>query len=383
MSPPMPAHLAWLDRLKGTALLWVILSHVVEPLFGFPAFGNPGTRWPALRERVAQLAPMSGHGWLDIPANLVRWVGWLGDAGVSIFLIATGFGLTWGLAASGARRLDVAAFYRRRLLRLYPAWLVVHAVLAVFVFTQVIRTSRLHFLLSAAGVRFLPNDVYAIVPAWWFVSLLIQIYAVFPILYFILRRSRRAFILVTAAAVVVRGMGLLALDSYLDPWSRGAVFVTRLPDVAFGMGLAWVLFHDHERVEARLRSLPWSAGGLAIALVGFALSFTLAGMTLAPVLLGGGVVLASYGLLAGEQPSRLLGGLAWFGRHSYSIYLVHGAAVAFALPYGRSSPRSLDTWEHVALAIVATVIGCWLLEHATDGLERLVRHRGDGRQFGT
>ena len=53
--------------LKATALVWIVWNHVVERLFGFPLAGNPAADWPPLADRIAQLAPLTGQGWLDIP----------------------------------------------------------------------------------------------------------------------------------------------------------------------------------------------------------------------------------------------------------------------------------------------------------------------------
>lgn len=85
----------WLDGLKATALAWIVLNHVVEPIAGFPYIANPTSEWPPLSERVAQLAPLGGLGLWTAPANIFRYLGWFGDQGVQLFLIASGFGLMW------------------------------------------------------------------------------------------------------------------------------------------------------------------------------------------------------------------------------------------------------------------------------------------------
>ena len=114
-SAPSAARLAWVDGLKAFALVWIVWNHVAERVFGFPFAANPAADWPPFRERLAQLAPLRGHGWLDVPLNAARWIGWSGDQGVQLFLIAGGFALTCGLLANNAgTQLSVREFWRRR-----------------------------------------------------------------------------------------------------------------------------------------------------------------------------------------------------------------------------------------------------------------------------
>ena len=102
--------LVWLDRLKAAAVVWIFLNHVSEALFGFPYIANPTAHWPPLAARLDQLRPLSVSGIWSIPVNLLRYVGWSGDQGVQLFLIASGFGLTWGLLAQNSARLPLRTF---------------------------------------------------------------------------------------------------------------------------------------------------------------------------------------------------------------------------------------------------------------------------------
>ena len=43
-----PDRLPWLDALKGAALLWIVLNHVSEAVWGGPHLANPTRRWPEL-----------------------------------------------------------------------------------------------------------------------------------------------------------------------------------------------------------------------------------------------------------------------------------------------------------------------------------------------
>jgi peptidoglycan/LPS O-acetylase OafA/YrhL len=345
----------WLEVVKGVALLWIVWNHLAERLFGFPLAGNPNADWPPLAERLAQLRPLTGHGWLDLPLNLMRWVGWSGDQGVQLFLIAGGFGLTWGLLVRGrGPRLAAAEFWRRRARRIYPLWWAAHLFFVVpcLLLGRGLDPRQLTFWLDLLGVRVTPYALYYFAPAWWYVGLLVQLTAVYPLLWTALRRLGPARFLVAALAIsfAVRGAGLLFFHTYLDAWSRGAIFVTRLPEFATGMAVAaWMT------AATRLAAL-------AAWLVGSVLSLGLLGMTVAPFLLGVG----AFGLLyapasAADRAGRRSRGWGWLGRHSYSLFLMHQPFLAVCVPRG-----PVGAPERVALGVAAaltmTVVSALALE---------------------
>ncbi len=123
--------MVWLDLVKAFALSWIFVNHVAERLFGSPYIANPFYGWPALSERIAQLAPLMGFGIWDIPINSLRYFGWFGDQGVQLFLIASGFGLTWGLLQRQQQSLSpVWKFYLKRAKRIFPLWWGAHLLFA-------------------------------------------------------------------------------------------------------------------------------------------------------------------------------------------------------------------------------------------------------------
>ena len=336
------SRLPWVDRLKAIALLWVALNHVAERMFGYPYAGNPSAGWPPLADRVAQLAPAGGHGLWDVPLNALRYVGWAGDQGVQLFLILSGFALTRSLGATpSAGSLDVPTFYRRRARRIYPLWWGAHAALIVvgLLFGTGIGLVNPRTWLSLLGIRATADMLYYGVPAWWYVGLQLQLYLVYPLLLPLLRRiGPGRFLAVTCgAAFAIRGFGLFAFDAYLDAWSRGAVFITRLPEFAFGMALAgWM-----ERSGPPAATTTWiSAGRLPLAilayLAGTAASLSLPGMIVAPFLLGCSafVMLRLFDRVTSGSSRSLDRALRWVGAHAYSLYLVHHAVILALVPAG-------------------------------------------------
>jgi peptidoglycan/LPS O-acetylase OafA/YrhL len=373
--------IAWLDVLKGFAILWIIWNHVAERIWGGPYFANPYAGWPPLAERLTQAAPLPIHDVAGVIANGARWIGWLGDQGVQLFLIASGFGLVWGLL-NRPRPLDrsfLSWFYRRRLARLYPTWWMAHALVAIpaFVLGWGILALDSRMLLSLLGLRITPGTFYYLFPAWWFIGLILQLYAVFPLLWYLQRRWGSVGFLAAAILVGVasRLAGMMVLEGALSPWLRGLCFVTRLPEFAVGMAFA-VAWHAHrDRVESWLRA-GWLPAALLLYALANALSFTYLGNAVSPLLTG----IGAFWLFMIIAPSRRAGEaaalerpLVWSGIHSYSVFLVHHPLILLLMPNEQLN------WPTLILSLALIVPVALLLEKLTDAATRLVtrwRERG-------
>ena len=375
--------LAWLDGLKGAAITWIVINHLSEAIWGGPYLANPSSHWPPLADRLAQLAPLTGHGAWDLPLNLLRWVGWLGDQGVSLFLIMSGFGLAWGLLARGDGTpgpLAAGWFFRRRVARVYPLWWGAHLLFLApaFLLGWGIFSLGKELLLSLAGVRFLPSTFYWSFPAWWFIGLLLQLYAVFPLLWRGLRRwgAGRMLAICIGVGLAARAAAIVLADGRIDMALRGALFPTRLPEFALGVALAIWLRRDPAAVLRRLRAPATLLLALGAWLAGMALSATLWGMVAAPLLMGaGGFVLlrAALDRPAPAAAARRAGPLGWLGAHSYAVYLVHHPLLMLLVD--RRYPTVLAAM--IALALIVPV--ALLLERGTAGVTALLsalRRRG-------
>ena len=350
--------LVWIDLMKGVALIWVFLNHCTDHIPGSPFFAYPTAHWPPFVVGFQQLMPIGGHGVWDLAFNVYRYIGWTGGTGVQLFLILSGFGLTWGLLKKNQQApLAVLPFYRRRAERIYPLWWTLH----ILVFFPMLLAGRMNpdessFWLSLVGFRATPKLMYFLNPAWWYIGLLIQLYLVYPILWRILQRKGPLWLIVVSftAAFAIRGLGLFVFEGFLSAWSMGTIFITRLPEFALGMALASWNWKSPRVFDQQLRSWWTIAASFAFFAIGAALALDLLGMTFALFLLGTGAFGLLYAPLQKLGASRLPINrlIRWIGRHSYSLFLTHYFFVAVLL----LGAQSIEFAKLTLLMIVAFIL---------------------------
>jgi peptidoglycan/LPS O-acetylase OafA/YrhL len=374
--------MVWLDVVRGIAILWIFLVHFVERFLSGSHFANPRLGWPPLAERISQLRPLDIAGIEGFLANTLRYVGWLGDQGVQIFLVASGFGLALSAIYRSERGSEVGArsFYIRRLGRLLPQWWAAHiGFIAAGVLLGVgMPLLNWRTIASFLGLRFLPQVMYFFSPAWWYIGVLLQLYLVFPLLFRLLQRTSllRFLAIVGGAAIVLRGAGLFAFDAWapqlLDWWSRGAVFIARLPEFAFGMAFA-KLYHERREIADRLTRTPWAvAAWAAVYVAGNILSFTMAGMAIAFLMTGAAVFALLYAACANCRYRRI-GPLQWAGRKSYPLFLVHHPVINVLVPAALAVAAIPRVLFYLLIAAGASLMLGLVLERVTGLAEGWLR----------
>ncbi len=344
-------HFGWLDSIRGIAILWIFLVHFIERFMSGSFFANPGMSWPAFNERFAQLVPLEGPLLSAIVANAFRYIGWLGDQGVQLFLVASGFGLTYS-ALKSSKKIEFFSFIKKRLGRIMPEWWVLH-ILFIITFLLIgfgLPPTSWRTVASFIGIRFLPSTMYYFSPAWWFIGLLIQLYLIFPFLFRYLQGEKmiRRIILIIIGAVVIRAVGLIIFDKYLDWWSRGAVFISRFPDFGFGMLLAALVVKHPEVIKRYTTGLKSFLLWFTIWMIGNITSFFLLGMSVAFLLTAAGLFMMLY-MAANSIQANTNSPIKWLGRNSYSLFLVHHPIIFVLVP---STLSAFATVKMVGLFVI-------------------------------
>lgn len=328
------ARLDWIDVMKGISILWIAYFHAFNFLGGKDGrFPSPlGEHyWRSFRDACA---PASFGGEVRCMLEAIGAAfGQLGFHAVGVFLVLSGFGLTYSLAKTGSPRGGWAAWYRSRLLRLFPMYWVAHVVYLVSPFQARYEPIDYRFALSFLGDRVYPVDMifYYFNPALWYFGLLLQLYLVFPILFRWLEKAGIGkFLLVSALGTFACRYVLLCVTPVSGNYVQGAFFLARLWEFALGMAVGLVYRREGERIDRRLFSGSALVVAIALYTAGLYSYETLWSYTFTDALIGTGlsIVLAQVSRACGAVPP-LGQALATVGVYSYGLYLLHQPYVLY------------------------------------------------------
>lgn len=311
-------HVELLDFIRGVAILAVLVFHTLGLTFGHDSL------------------PWSGW-WRDFSGSFSFLcflpVALLGQAGVAIFFVVSGFCIHVSFQRQGRQW---GAFFTRRFFRIYPPYLLA---LAFSVMILVINTeldlSNPEFWLQLSSHVFLvhnfdPDTIYGFNASLWSLAVEAQLYLLYPVLLAVVARTgwRRAMILLAACEVTFRGThGVVQTMDAENSFSGRLSWV--LANSPLGYWFSWALGAFIAEAWLKREPLPWSKTSplwfLGMAFICYFvkplsdLQFLLFAMTTA-VFAGnflGGL------RLEGRIPAISVRWVTKAGLWSYSIYLLH------------------------------------------------------------
>lgn len=198
--------LFWLDFIRAFATFMIVLTHY-NAIYIY---------------NVSPPAPEKAVVTLNI-ANI-----YIGDFGVSLFLIVSGASLMY----TYAEKCEVLKFYKKRFLNIYPMFWIAFA--AVFLYNYYISgcipqgVPKRNIIFSILGFdTWLVNfgvPTFGLV-AEWFLGLIIIIYLVFPLLRWLINKCP---VILAIGAVVMYAVSVRFLNSSVTLFAR-------LPEFLFGM----------------------------------------------------------------------------------------------------------------------------------------------------
>jgi peptidoglycan/LPS O-acetylase OafA/YrhL len=221
-----------IDALRGMAALGVVLYHA-----------------------VSQTQKAVPHNFLQWPVKLIQFLSAFGYIGVFLFFVISGFciHLQWARSRAGGqeRPIQFGAFWRRRIRRLYPPYLIAFA---LFMLMAALTTgiNVTHFFIYDVVMHLLmlhnldPHTCYTINGVFWTLAIEEQLYLAYFLLLFLRKRwgwgitlaicalARVGWFFFSHAVWVWTGLGVPVPEAaavHWFTWALGAIAV----EAAFGI----------------------------------------------------------------------------------------------------------------------------------------------------
>ena len=247
-----------LPAVRSLAILWIVAYHVMGYTRGYLS----------IEDAIATLA--EGNIGDILRTGLDLFIS-AGDAGVNIFLIISGFGLTtswWNnYGRQGLERIPLQTFWKKRALRILPRyWSVVAIAFTLFLIYPAGFPFAVHawhsggltpvwaLLTTVFTARNLsPHHYYFLNPAWWYVGLSLQLYLIFPLLIWLgCRQGWCKLLIATFLFSMAYRLVCIPLESDWKIVALG-VLPSRLFEFVFGMCLSITSLELTDNLNGRKR----------------------------------------------------------------------------------------------------------------------------------
>jgi peptidoglycan/LPS O-acetylase OafA/YrhL len=356
--PFIEGRLQSIDALRGVAALGVVLYHsLLQTQNALP--GN----------------------FLKWPVKVLQFVGSFGYIGVFLFFVISGFciHLQWAKSRANEQQQSIqfGSFWKRRIRRLYPPYLIAFA---LFMIMAALTTNVTHFFVYDIVMHLLmlhnldPNTCYSINGVFWTLAIEEQLYLAYFLLLFLRTRwgwgptlvicalARMLWFLFSHAVWITAGKGIPvpeAAASHWFTWALGAIAV----EAAFGL----------IQLPKWCRNLWIAATAVVMAsIVSVILPMTqkdtlahdLAWMLMHPVwglgffIVVNRAVQAEHSWLARLRRPRIVTAAATVGLFSYSLYLTHELVIMQSWWFViEGFPPILNT---LIIVVPATVVFAWV-----------------------
>jgi peptidoglycan/LPS O-acetylase OafA/YrhL len=332
---PLKQRLKTVDAARGLAEFWVLAFHALLYLqLGFVG-GVVGGYAPGVREGLRSIAapPPPGIDWLK-PLRV-------GDLGVPIFFVVSGFCIHWPAARAGRNfRFSLPVYAKRRFWRLYPThfvaiigsialsvgiWKWAEAKVSVGPFVTVPWSVIVaHFAMLQSQIPFTARYTYVYNPNLWSLETEFQLYAAYILLRPIGNRIGWSRLLlgvlpISVAFLVVGydGAGNFGSGRW---WAIRTCAIGHLFDWTLGAYIAECLC----RGQDPRATIGWAAIALAVC-HGLVVEIPIEGLRFMIAAIATAVLLWKVCARELDGGKTFPGAhwLGWYGERSYSLYLWH------------------------------------------------------------
>ena len=360
-SPPNAStRLRSIDALRGIAALGVVIYHAVDQ--GKQALPN---------------------NLLEYPLRLVQFISSFGYVGVFLFFVISGFciHLQWAKSRAAGQKPDIrfGPFWKRRLRRLYPPYLIALAFYLLLTAWSA-GIDLTHFFFYDLGMHLLmlhnldPKTCYTINGVFWTLAIEEQLYLAYFVLLFLRVRwgwavtvgaclgARLAWLVFRHVVWVKTGVGIPVAEaaaSHWFTWALGAIGVEvmfgliKLPRWSRDLRLATALLIGASTLGYYL---PWISNETIWHHFGWFLIHPLWGLGFFVIV--NRLVLAEQSWIRQAKLPSMVSIFATLGIFSYSIYLTHELVIMQSWRW--INPAWLQLTNVLVVVLPATIVFAWV-----------------------
>lgn len=342
-SAPAPSRLESLDFVRGLAIIHIFLYHYYIEWFQGSFLIVP----EGVGANIDRLRIFQGGGLLDIVKNLFSFLWVYGFTSVNLFLLLSGFVLTFSAVKSNMEINgigDLWSFYVKKLKRLLiPFYVTLILGVGVLFLRNVLypqfAAMPVYTWLDGLKTLFVPFLVYDISflqkfnGDLWFITLILQLYILFPLLYHFLKKFGAWNFLFGCLAITV--VYRFVASYWLDTAPMGVIFparnsyllfsffLPRLFEFALGMSLGYAQYKGKDVLSKITGGWEFLAS-VAIMLIGFSLNSNRIGWSVSDAVISVGLfaTLLNIGVYF-ARVEFLKTAMLKLSESSYEIYLLH------------------------------------------------------------
>jgi len=329
--------------MKGIAICAMLFHH----LYGFPPEG---------------VEPYTG---------LLAWIGAFGKICVALFLFCSGYGLAANFSPGSIR--DDIQFIGRRLIKFYLNYWIIFIIfvpITIFVFHRPLSAAYgendvgWHLVFDIFGLQGWQS--YNI--TWWFNTLIIILYLLFPLLYRAIRWKPWVALLV--------GMVMMRLSTRV-PFDTLDVCIYQFP---FILGVVWKFYENKgPRVQQWLAVHTVVAIGISICLL--IISVIIRMYPIIPHWSGMRIdgfvacAIALFVITILRRSCRIMSAFAFLGKHSMNIYMTHTFFISFWCAEWLNNCQLMRGGMNVVVLLIICLVISLVLEYVKEkiGLYRFVK----------
>ncbi|MEO7317250.1 MAG: acyltransferase [Ginsengibacter sp.] len=219
------------NLIKGVAILMIIFHnyfHIIPPSPGENQFAFDSLNF----DRFKQLL-------IADPLSIIRYsFSYFGHYGVQLFIFISGYGL---YISSKNKEISYFSFLGQRIKKLYPTLLIIvfFLMIAIPIWEQKINLSTIKSLLLKLTLlfNFIPGEAMSVTGPFWFFSLIVQLYIIFPLLAYSTKKFGSVSVLLIGAVSLVI---TIFFNNYFDSpdVSFYFLFIGQLPVFCLGIFFA-------------------------------------------------------------------------------------------------------------------------------------------------